>query len=73
MEDCNGLPTPTKVEASLGTYINGTESKRDWPNSYASVIGMMLNSASNTRPDISFAVYQYAGLLLTPRYHTRQL
>ena len=53
MEDCNGLPTPTKVEAPLGTDVNGTESKIDWPNSYASVIGMMLYLASNTRPDIS--------------------
>ena len=73
MEDCNGLPTPTKVEAPLGTDINGSEDKRDWPNSNASVIGMMLYLASNTRPDISFAVHQYAGLLLTPRYHTRHL
>ena len=73
MEDCNGLPTPTKVEAPLGTDINGSEDKRDWPNSYASIIGMMLYLASNTRPDISFAVHQYDGLQITPRYHTRQL
>ena len=31
MEDCNGLPTPTKVEAPLGTYANGSEANRDWP------------------------------------------
>ena len=60
MEHCNGLPTPTKVYAPLGTYVNGSEAKRDWPNSYASVIGMMLYLASNTRPDISFAVNQCA-------------
>ena len=42
MEDCNGLLTPIKVEAPLGTDVNGSEAKRDWPNSYASVIGMML-------------------------------
>ena len=42
MEDCNGLPTPTKVEAPLGTGVNGYEAKRDWPNTYASVTGMML-------------------------------
>ena len=58
MEDCNGLPTPTKVAAPLGIDVNGSEAKRYWPNSYASVIGMMLNLASNTRPDISFAVHQ---------------
>ena len=71
IKDCNGLPTPTKVEASLGTDVNGSEAKRDWPNSYASIIGMMLYLASNTRPDIFFAVHQYAGLHIIPRYHTR--
>ena len=59
IEHSNGLPTPTKVEAPLGTDINGSEAKRDWPNSYASVIGVMLYLASNTRTDISFAVHQY--------------
>ena len=60
MEDCNGLPTPTKVEAPLGTDVNGSEAKRDCPNTYASVIEMMLYLASNTRPDISFAFHQCA-------------
>ena len=59
-EHCNGLPTPTKVEAPLRTDANGSEAKRYWPNSYASVIGMMLYLSSNTRPDISFAVHQCA-------------
>ena len=39
MEYCNGFPTPTKVEEPRGTDANGYEAKRDWPNSYASVIG----------------------------------
>ena len=60
LENCKGLPTPTKVEAPLGTDVNGTESKRYWPNSYASVIGMMLYLAFKKRPDISFAVHQCA-------------
>ena len=60
MEHCYGFPTPTKVEAPLGTDANGSEDKRDCPNSYASVIGMMLYLASNTRPDISFVVHQCA-------------
>ena len=60
MEDFNGLPTPTKVEAHLVKNINGYEAKRDWTNSYASVIGMMFYLSSNTRPDISFAVHQCA-------------
>ena len=29
MGNCNGLPTPTKVEAPLGTDANGSEAKRD--------------------------------------------
>ena len=58
MEHCNGLPTPTKVEAPLGTHDNCSDSKRYWPNSYASVIGMMLYLVTSTRPDISFAVHQ---------------
>ena len=58
MDHSNGLPTPTKVEAPLITEVNGSEANRDWPNSYASVIGMMLYLASNTIPDISFAVHQ---------------
>ena len=58
MEHFNGLPTPKNDEAPLGTDVNGSEAKRYWPNSYASVIGMMLYLESNTRPDISFAVHQ---------------
>ena len=42
MEHCNGLATPTKIEVLLGTDANGSETKRDCPNSYAYVIGMML-------------------------------
>ena len=60
MEHCNGFPTPTKVEVPLGKDAVSYEAKRDWPNSYASVIGMMLYLASNTRPDISFAVHKCA-------------
>ena len=58
MEHCNRLPTPTKVEAPLLTDMNGSDSKIDWTNSYDSVIVMMLYWASNTRPDIYFAVHQ---------------
>ena len=39
---------------------NVSEANRDWTNLYASVIEMMLYLASNTRPDISFAVHQCA-------------
>ena len=60
VEHFNGLPTPTNVEAPLGTDANGSEAKVDWSNSYASVIGMMLYLSSNKTPDISFAVHQCA-------------
>ena len=42
MDHCNGLSTPTKVETPLVKDVNGSEAKRDWPDSYTSVIGMML-------------------------------
>ena len=60
MDHCNRLPTLTKVDAPLGTDANGFEAKRDWHNSYASVIWMILYLASNTKPDISFAIHQCA-------------
>ena len=60
MKDCNGFPTPTNVEAPLGIDANGSEAKRDWPNSYVSVIGMMFYLELNKRPYISFAVHQCA-------------
>ena len=73
MEDCNGLSTPTKVEAPLGTDVNGSEDTRYWPNSYASVIGMMLYLAQ-TQDQISPLTFtSVPGLHITPRYHTRQL
>ena len=49
MENSNGLPTPTKVEAPLGIDANGSDAKRNWQNSYASVIGMMLYLESNKK------------------------
>ena len=60
MDHSNGFPTTTNVEAPLGTDVNGSKDKTDWPKSYASFIGMMLYFASKTRPDISFAVHQCA-------------
>ena len=58
MDHCNGFPTPTKFDADLGTYVNGSEAKRDLPNSYASVIGMMPYPESNKRSYISFYAHQ---------------
>ena len=61
MEHCYGLPTPTKVDVPIGTDDNGSEANIDWPNSYASAVGMMLYLESNTISDIYFAVHQCAG------------
>ena len=58
MVDCNAKSTPTKQDAPLGSDLNGELAKREW--NYASVIGMMLYLAANSRPDISFAVHQCA-------------
>ena len=58
MGHCNGFPTSTKAEATLGKYENGFEADRYCPNSYDSVIGMMLYLSSDTRQVISFAVHQ---------------
>ena len=52
------LPTPTKVETHIGTDNKNTESKIYFPNSYDSVIVIILYLKSNTRPYISFAVHQ---------------
>ena len=58
MEHSNGLPTSTKVEAPLGTDANGSKAKRDCPNLYASVIGMMLYLSLNTILYTSFDFHQ---------------
>ena len=60
MIHCNGFPIPTNVEAPIETDYNGSEANRYFPNSYASVIGMMFYLESNTRSDISFAVHHCA-------------
>ena len=60
MEHCNELTIPNKVEVPLGKYANGYDSKRDYTNSYASVIGMMLYLVSNIISDIPFDVHQCA-------------
>ena len=64
MEHSNGFPTPTKVEAPLGTDGNGYEAKRDWTSSRASFVGMMLYLASNTRP-LSLVPCRYRHILFT--------
>ena len=38
MNNCNGLPTPTKVDSPPGIYDNGSEANRYLTKSYDSVI-----------------------------------
>jgi len=65
MVDCNVKPTPTKSEGPLGSDVNGRPASKSW--SYASVIGMLLYLASNSRPDIAFAVHQCARFTHSPK------
>ena len=54
----------------LGKEITGAPRKEDW--SYSSIIGMMLYLASNSRPDIAFAVHQCARFNHCPRLKHEQ-
>ena len=56
MDHFNGKPTYTKVEAYNRKYNIGPEDKREWTNSYESIIEIMLYLESNTRQDIYFVV-----------------
>jgi len=65
MTECNSRQTPTRAEGPLGTDANGPEREQKWH--YASVVGMLLYLASNSRPDISFAVHQCARFTHNPK------
>ena len=60
MTECNGKATPTSNENPLGTDANGPPAKLQHKWQYASVVGMMMYLASNSRPEIQFAVHQCA-------------
>ena len=57
MEDCNPAKTPARPEC-VGLDPDGMVMKESW--SYRSIVGMLLYLATNTRPDIAFAVSQVA-------------
>ena len=54
MEQCNTKATPA-AQMPLGTNADGRAFKEKWK--YVSVVGMLMYLASNTRPDIQFAVH----------------
>ena len=54
------MPTPTRVEANIGTDDNVPETSIYWFILYASIIEMMFYMESNTRPDIYFYIHNCA-------------
>jgi hypothetical protein len=64
MTDCNSFSTPAN-QTPLGTDINGAPF--DCSFDYASIVGMMMYLALNSRPDIQFAVHQCARFTHNPK------
>ena len=64
LEECNPNRAPSS-QAGLGADPNGPPSKEPW--SYSSVVGMLLYLATNTQPDIAFAVSQVARFNSAPK------
>jgi hypothetical protein len=59
LTSCNSNATPTSSDRKqLGKDADEEPCNEDW--NYASVVGMLLYLASNSRPDITFAVHQAA-------------
>ena len=66
MDDCNAKRTPCSGDGKpLSSDKNGSLAHQDW--NYRSVIGMLLYLASNSRPDIAFAVHQCARFSHAPK------
>ena len=64
LEDCNPSKTPANKEM-LGTDMNGAPAQELW--NYHYIVGMLLYLASNSHPDIAFAVHQCARFSHCPR------
>jgi len=64
LQDSNHKHTPAST-VPLGTDANGTSMQESW--NYASVVGMLMYLANNSRPDIQFAVHQCARFTHCPK------
>eukprot|EP00957_Ditylum_brightwellii_P197145 15020490-Ditylum_brightwellii.AAC.1 len=61
MENCNPAVAPTSGSKPLGPDPHGKDVQLQDKWSYTSVVGIMMYLASNSSPEITFAVHQYAG------------
>ena len=64
MTDCNSSPTPANT-TPLHIDKNGDELNESWE--YPTIIGMLMYLATNSRPDIAFAVHQCARFTHAPK------
>jgi len=64
MSECNSNTTPSTLDP-LGPDITGKPFNEHWE--YASIIGMLMYLANNTRPDIAHAVHTCARYSHNPR------
>jgi hypothetical protein len=64
MDSSHAISTPADIK-TLGTDKNGPVFNEQWD--YASAVGMLMYLATNSRPDIAFAINQCARFTHTPR------
>jgi hypothetical protein len=64
LQDCRTSATPAESK-TLGKDLDGEDCVEKW--SYPSVVGMMMYLASNSCPDIAFAVHQCARFTHCPK------
>ena len=64
MEDCNTAVTPASTD-SLGSDKSGEHHNESWE--YPEIVGMIMFLATNSRPDIAYAVNQCARFTHSPK------